>query len=210
MEIHMIDTIIRIAHKAAFASLAMACWLPAYAADHNDPPAVRDDSPFDIADLYAWHQGNKLVAILTHGGPAAPVAGQTGVFNNTATYRVNIDNNADNVVDISIATTFKTDVNGATTVTVTNLPGATGPISGPVETTLDAAAGLQVFAGLRDDPFFFDGQGFSDTLATGTLSFDNTRDTFAGQNVTAIVLEMDLAEATAGSNSLRVWASTER
>ena len=59
---------------------------------------------------------------------------------------------------------------------------------------------------------FFDLDGFRATLATGTLSFVNSRDSFAGTNLTAVVLEMPLSAATlAGSApNLRIWAASAR
>jgi hypothetical protein len=89
-------------------------------------------------------------------------------------------------------------------------PGASGPVIGPVEKKIDGGLNARVYAGLRDDPFFFDLEGFRNTLATGTLSFDGSRDTFAGSNCTAIVLEMDLAAAQAGGATLQLWATTAR
>jgi hypothetical protein len=69
--------------------------------------------------------------------------------------------------------------------------------------------GVKVWAGLFDDPFFFDLQGFRDTLNTGTLSFDSERDFFAGQNLTAVVIEIpkDLIDTGA---PVDVWGATAR
>jgi hypothetical protein len=93
---------------------------------------------------------------------------------------------------------------------VDNLPGWPDPIVGKVNSLIRRGNDLAVFAGLRDDPFFFDLEGFLETLATGTLSFDGTRDSVAGLNATAIVLEMDLTAALDGGSSLNVWATTAR
>ena len=65
--------------------------------------------------------------------------------------------------------------------------------------------GFVLWAGLVDDPFFFDAQGFEDTLATESLSFTGT-DAFEGRNVMAIVLESPPAKFT----GVRAWASTSR
>ena len=82
--------------------------------------------------------------------------------------------------------------------------------AGGVEETLEGAGGAQLFAGLRDDPFFFDFQGFGDTLATGQIMFDADRDSFAGTNVTALVVEMDLDDALDGESTLSMWATASR
>ena len=98
---------------------------------------------------------------------------------------------------------------GGSGIQVINLPGAGAAVSGPVEQVIPVAGG-QIYAGLRDDPFFFDLEGFTDTVTTGVLSFDSTRDSLAGTNVTSIVLEMDLGAATKGSESLQIWATSNR
>jgi hypothetical protein len=90
------------------------------------------------------------------------------------------------------------------------LPGAPGPVTGRVNKKITVADNVRVFGGLRDDPFFFDLEGFRNTLMTGTLSFDSNRDTFAGLNVTAIAMEMDLTAALNGGSSLNGWATTSR
>jgi hypothetical protein len=94
-------------------------------------------------------------------------------------------------------------------VQVTGLPGGDSVASGPVETVFEAGGGLQVYAGLRDDPFFFDLQGYLDTLSTGTLSFTAT-DFFTGLNVTAIVLEIKASTVAEDSEEIQVWATTGR
>jgi hypothetical protein len=83
-------------------------------------------------------------------------------------------------------------------------------VEGPVDTVIDAGNGLRVFAGPREDPFFFDLDGFQATLMSGTLMFDNTNDTFAGTNVTAIIVEMDAAAAADGATDIQVWATSGR
>ena len=73
---------------------------------------------------------------------------------------------------------------------------------------LNDGRGNRVYTGLRDDPFFFDLEGFKTTMHSGALSFDHQRDSAAGTNATAIVLEMDANEATGRSGSVNLWATT--
>ncbi|NJO13780.1 MAG: DUF4331 domain-containing protein [Rhizobiales bacterium] len=84
-----------------------------------------------------------------------------------------------------------------------------GDLTGPVETTL-TRDGVRVRAGLFDDPFFFDLQGFRETQSTGTLSFRNNRDFFAGTNLTAVVIEIPRSRLANGTNPLDIWAETAR
>lgn len=185
----------------------------ATAADHVEAPGTAADNAADIADVYAWHSGDKLVAVVTVAGRAA--ASATGpVYDEDVLYTVHIDRDGDNDSDIDVHTRFGRNGAGAWGVKVENLPGAKNPVIGPVDSEIDATApsgqALKVFAGWREDPFFFDLDGFVQTKTTGTLSFSNTRDFFAGLNVTALVLEMDLSDALGGGSELQLWATTGR
>ena len=185
----------------------------AWGADHLDPPdrVNADTASSDIADLYAWHQGSgndrSLVIVVTYGGPLA--SGSAITFDPNVLYTIHLDNTGNNQPDQSIYVRFAQNIAGDWGVQVINLPGATGPVVGAANTTIDMG-NTKIFTGLRDDPFFFDLGGFTDTLATGTLSFDPTRDFFAGSNVYSIVLEMPLQAALGVGNSLNVWATTAR
>lgn len=189
---------------------ASLCSLLFIAADHAEAPATRASPAADINDLYVWadNDSGRLIVILTYGGIQAPAAGQSALFNNEFLYSIHIDTNDDNLPDRSTHIRFGFDPNGNAGVRIDGLPGTTDPIIGAVETVLSAGGGRQVFTGLREDPFFFDLTGFNQTLNTGTLAFDSTRDDFAGNNVSAIVLEMDLNAATGGAPTIAVWATT--
>jgi hypothetical protein len=94
-------------------------------------------------------------------------------------------------------------------VQVSGLPGVTGgKIEGPVETNL-TKDGVTVRAGLVDDPFFFDLQGFRTTQSTGNLAIQNNRDFFAGQNDSAIIIEIP-RDRLGGTNAVDIWSTTAR
>jgi hypothetical protein len=78
-----------------------------------------------------------------------------------------------------------------------------------VEQTL-TRNGILARAGLYDDPFFFDLQGFRETRSTGTLSFVNTRSFFTGQNDTAMVLQIPRRLVENGSNQINIWVTSAR
>ena len=193
---------------AAALGLSLAGPTAAMAADHAEAPVAAADPATDLADLYAWHtDDDTLVAAITFGGLGAP--GDEATYDADALYGIHIDNDGDNIADIVIWARFGQDDQGNWGVQVTNLPGTSAPIVGAVEQVTAVPGGL-IYAGLRDDPFFFDLQGFNDTATTGVLSFDNSRDSLAGTNVTSLVLEMDLASALEGSDGLQIWATTSR
>jgi hypothetical protein len=77
--------------------------------------------------------------------------------------------------------------------------------------------GIKAFAGRRDDPFFFNLTGFLNILDIGGQSFvgcggPNSHpetDTFKGQNVSSIVLELPSKLLEGGGDSkIGVWATT--
>ena len=196
----------------AVAAVTGACLGNPTAADHNDPPSRvgTNIDAADIADLYAWHSADKLTLVLTFAGPAAPAAGQAGMYDPDVLYGLHIDSNGDHQPDSEIWVRFAQNDLGAWGVQLVGLPGEAGAVQGAVDTELNGAGGAKVWTGLRDDPFFFDLQGFTDTLNTGALSFMSTRDSFEGLNATAVVIEVPLAAALAGGTNLSLWATSSR
>lgn len=121
---------------------------------------------------------------------------------------MHIDQDGDLEPDVNLEARFGPNAAGDWGLQVTGVPSQAEPLSGPVETTLEAD-GTRAWAGLRDDPFFFDLAGYTDTLTTGTLAFDGTRDSFAGVNVVAIVIETPISNVAAGG-PIQTWATTAR
>ena len=69
--------------------------------------------------------------------------------------------------------------------------------------------GMKVFAGPRDDPFFFDLAQFKKILGGTATGFNNPgTDTFAGTNVMSIVIE--LPKSALGTGSVNIWATANR
>jgi hypothetical protein len=203
-----------------------------HAADHLDPPARTDpmssgmDRNADIADVYAWHQGDAasrtLVVILSFAGPNAPMAGQRMPCDPAVLYGIHIDNTNDGAADVNMYARMAQDEQMNCFVQWTGVPGTTGPVVTPAEYTR-TFNGTRLYAGLRDDAFFFDLQGFRETLmvagdpatpvGVGTsrgIRMTNDRDFFAGKNTSALVLEMPIAGALGMGTSIRVWGTTAR
>lgn len=185
----------------------------ANAADHNDPSTRVGNSqglPEDIADLFVWNtdtlanDGNMVMA-LTFGGPVATTdfAGDRDVI-----YGLHIDSDADNEADVNVWIRFAQNGEGEWGFRIENLPGTSGPVVGRVGAVTDLG-GAKIFAGVRDDPFFFDLEGFGATVATGTLAFQNDRDFFAGLNVSTVIVEVPI-RALPGDGPFNFWATTGR
>lgn len=174
----------------------------ALAADHLEAPAVQMDGSTDLADLFLFQapDASNSVMILTVN-PFAGSGNSGTTFNENASYQFQFDNDGDNVADVTYSTTFSAPVAGVQTyqvqrqgVTIAN--GTTGVATSTTN-------GGQVQAGNFDDPFFFDLNGFNN-------GFNFTgNDTFAGADVSAIVLEVPSADFINGSNNVGAQAVTE-
>ncbi|WP_260482308.1 DUF4331 domain-containing protein [Sphingomicrobium flavum] len=191
---------------------------PTLAADHLDPPQRTDpsvddtpDRAADIADIYTFFDDQTTKLILTFAGPVPTDAAAT--FDPDVRYYINVSTQEPRTEsNTRIQIQFGEDAvqpGDQFGIRVSGLPGVTGDIIGPVETDLEEQ-GVKVRAGLYDDPFFFDLQGFRETLDTGDLSFDSSRDFFAGQNITAVVIEIPNANISNGNNVIDVWTETLR
>lgn len=180
----------------------------ASASDHQEAPATAEDPAADLGDFYAWPTDHETVVLaVTYAGYATPSAAP--VYDANVLYRLHISNDGDAVAEHTIDVRFGDNAAGDWGVSVGGLPGG-DMITGPVQQVLEGDAGSLVFAGLRDDPFFFDLEGLQDTLTTGDLSFDAGRDFAAFQNTNAIVVEVPIATIGGDSTALRLWATTAR
>lgn len=221
-----------------FASVALS--VAVMSADHSESPGALADPAADLADIFFFPSPEnplRMVGAITFGGRPAPAARIDQAFycDPNVLYAFNIDRaNAagafDNAPDIVIFARFTAGAAGACTVQLRNVPGAggtfSGAVSGAVDTIFLSPGGMRAFAGLRNDPFFFDAQGYNALIATfaaagqsGNLvaSFNlggPRRDSFANRNISAIVFEMDintLSPMVGGVRpSIRMWGTTAR
>jgi hypothetical protein len=205
---------------------------PVDAADHRDGMATTDDPLADIADVYAWHTGKDgtIVVVLTFNG--VQLAGTDPTYDANTLYTIHIDNTGnpanksglmpmdnDNESDIQIQVRFGQNALLEWGVQVENLPGSDATFSGPVDMELAGGGVTRAYAGVFEDPFFFDLEGFNmtrdnllDDADPADNAFDPTRDFFATTNVNAIVLEMDAAAAVNANadNWVQIWATAGR
>lgn len=140
----------------------------AIASDHQDTPEVELSPRMDINDVYAFPGSapDRTVLVLTTSSPITPAQGATAAFDPNLLYQLKIDNTGDAVEDRVIQFTFR----GTGTDQVVEMRGPVAPpsigvrsmvadvqpaVSGRINSTLQGG-GVQLFAGLRDDPFFLD------------------------------------------------------
>lgn len=196
-----------------------------YAADHIDAPAVTNQTT-DITDLYVFRaqDPNNLVFVANTQGLASPANTASLAFDENTLLEFNIDKNGDNIEDLVIqckydAASNKMQVYGPV------VPSGTGSRSklegnptADVEVTpyggnaiiSTGSSGIKVFAGPRDDPFFFDLNKFKEILAGTATGFNNPGiDAFAGTNVLSLVLEVPKS-LLAASGNINVWLETKK
>lgn len=196
------------------------------AADHRDSAVLTASPAQDIADVYSFQSPANpanIVLAMTVSGFIPPAEVATAAFDPDVLYQFKIDTNGDAREDLVIqafatgsATNQVMHFIGPTapslTGTMSRLVNGRGIMSVRVSTgaapAVTATQGMNVFAGVRDDPFFFDLVRFNAIIAGQETSFrDPGLDTFAGFNVLALVVEFPKSLlGTAGS--IGVWATT--
>jgi hypothetical protein len=197
-----------------------------YAADHADTPAVTGQAS-DITDLYVFRgqNTNNLVFVGNTQGLLSPGSTATAKFDENTIIQFSIDNNNDNIEDQVIQCKYdaasntmlvygpvapsetgtRSKLEGSATATVAVTPyGAGAPI------TSTSASGIILFAGPRDDPFFFDLDRFKMILAGTATGFTNPGvDHFAGTNVLSVVVEVPKTLITS-TGKINVWLTTRK
>jgi len=196
-----------------------------YAADHIDTPAVTNQ-PTDITDLYVFRGAdpNNLVFVANSQGLMTPAASAAAKFNENTVLEFNIDKNGDNIEDLLIqckydAASNKMQVYGPVAPSATGTKSKLeGSVTADVAVTAYGAAavtgtgstGIKVFAGPRDDPFFFDLNRYKAIIAGTATGFNNPgTDTFAGTNVMSVVVEVPKSLIGASGN-INVWLETKK
>ena len=212
---------------AAFAVTALITGGIIYAADHIDTPAVTGQSS-DITDLYVFRAQdvNNLVFVANTQGLLTPGSTAAAKFDANTVIEFNIDNNNDAIEDLVIQCKYdaasnsmqvygpilpsekgtRSKLEGTVTASATVTAYGSAPVIGT------GATGIKVFAGPRDDPFFFDLTQFKKILAgtaTGFLPVGLASDTFAGTNVLSVVVEVPKT-LLGGTGSINVWLETKK
>ena len=207
----------------ALALLATAVGI-VWAADHIDAPAVTSTTS-DITDYYAFQSPenpDNMVFVANLRGLMDPAATANASFDEQVMVEFNIDNTGDAVEDLVIQATFrdgKVQVYGPVMPMETGLISQVEPDGGRVEAEITqynesaitgAGKGMKVFAGPRDDPFFFDFAQYSEIIAGNATSFnDPGSDTFAGTNVLSVVVEVPKSMLGSAA-TLNTWVESKR
>lgn len=215
---------------AVLALLGATGWAALEAADHRDSSVLTNDKAADIADVYVFRSPanpQNLVFAMTVAGLTPPSEAGTTYFDPTVLYQWKIDNSPtpDAVEDLVIQAYvtgsgagqrihFRGPVAPVSTGTTSRIVAGRDAASVRISTTsvpnVASGNGLTVFAGIRDDPFFFDLTRFTEIVAGQQSAFrDPGVDAFAGTNVLALVAEVPI-DRLGGNPDVRVWGTTSR
>ncbi len=189
---------------AAGLALIASCGLQA--ADHQEAPGATAQLSADIGDYYAWHADGQLNLIVTFGTFSAP--GMEAAFDESVLYGMHFDTSEtpDAVSDFDLYVRFAQNVDGDWGLRVSDASD-TSLIEGAVDTVL-SGDDIAAYAGLADDPFFFNASGFNETISTGVISFDPTQDDVAGLNITVLAVQLPVETVMPGGGALQTWATT--
>src|SRR3989454_3341592 len=188
------------------------------AADHAEATGVAGDPGADIADVFAFldpNDNSKVVLALDVEGFIVPSELlNLSFFSPDVTYRFEIENTGDARPDASLEVTFSPQTSRSAPQTATirffegqghhpsfqfTAPTTVQTLNGtpnPFVVTTDPNTDVSFFAGLTDDPFYFDIVGFnrfvSSVLAGSPdpTQLQRARDSFAGYNIHMIALRV--------------------
>ncbi len=190
--------------RLAGLALSLAC-TASFAADHRDGTLAISDPSADLNDVYLFTNPNdasELVAILTFH-PDAP---RNVRFSDAVEYRMHFDNGTANGRN-TVTCTFPDGVS----VSCSGL-GDTLSVQGPIERNI-SNGDIRVFAGLRDDPFFFDGPAFNRTRADVAPRFtDPGVNSFGNFNTLILAVGIKHTRLTNGGANpvLQMYSSSNR
>lgn len=211
------------------------------ASDHQDTVEVEIQQLPDINDVYAFpgSNANRIALAVTTASPVTPAQSPTIGFDPAVLYQIKVDRTGDAVEDL----VFQLQFVGTGRNQTVNLYGPAAPnsvgrdntllagpprLSGPTNTVLGKPSGIQLQAGLFEDPFFIDLEQFFRIIpdrrpARGPLSplpvpatsFRNPGiDFLRGINALGIVIELPeellLGNAPGADPKIGVWATTSK
>jgi Domain of unknown function (DUF4331) len=215
-------------------ALALPTAPPIIAADHAESTSVAGDPGADLADVFTFldpNDNSKVVLAMDVEGFVVPSELlNLSFFSPDVTFRFEIENTGDAIADQTVDVTFfpQTSRSQAQTATIKLPNGVTFTAPTTVQTlagtanpfvvTNDPSTGVSFFAGLTDDPFFFDIVGFNRFVGSvlagkpDPTKLQRNRDSFAGYNIHMIALSVPawMLRGSANNNVIGVNGITLR
>ena len=216
----------------------------AFSSDHADTPQIAAAPGTDLSDVFLFPSptdSTKVVLGLCVSPLITP--GEGRYFDPNVLYQFKIDNTGDGVEDLVIQARFSgsgasqtVSIAGPAAPIITgteNKQLSTYSVTGTFNTEFSPATGIKVFAGKREDPFFFDLEQFfkilpdrqtplkADALPAGqdpnapqSTTFrapGAAKDFLAGYNVLSIVVELPKSMLRGTANGkIAVWCTTSK
>jgi hypothetical protein len=226
----------------------------------NGYDVATGDPSADIADLFAWYtgeKGNPQSVVLALTWRVDPTEAKEHAFDPSVAYGIHIDTTNHGLLDVhadladgitlgsKLHTKATNDIvvwfgesktkKGQWGLLVNGIPGVDHEVVGPVGKVLQPAPGVKIVAGLFDDPFFADLDGFFNAISvalgnrpgnpslpldrfhridpktqhlTRPFGYPENVDGFARQNMHAVVIE--LPASAFPTRHLKVWGTTDR
>ncbi len=144
-----------------------------YASDHADTPEIAAAPGTDLTDVYIFPSpanANNVVLVMNVHPLITPSTKNSTQFDPNVLYQFKIDNNLDGREDRVIQAWFDgTGAGQQVHIAGPKVPFAAGTANvklrgydtvGTFGSTFSPTAGMQVFTGVREDPFFFDLEQF--------------------------------------------------
>ncbi len=214
---------------------------PLRAADHRDAPAVDGAGEGDITDVFAFldpSNSTRLILAMGVNPVAVPFLIQSYRFSPDFLYQFKLDLSGSYKEDLVVQFKFENTDSGQTAHVRIGVPdagyvgasnlylkNAPSQFDIPTGTMVGDPNDIQVFTGLRDDPFVLDGQFFRIVansqdvfrdipasplghLRGRPLRADNTSglDTFAGFNASFMVIAIPVSWL-GGANIVNIWGT---
>jgi hypothetical protein len=219
--------------------------------DHADTPAIAASPGLDLTDVFIFPSpvDSTKVVLVMNVHPLIVSGVTSTVFDPNVLYQFKIANKgsaAAPVENLVIQAKFTgTGTNQTVQIAGPIAPTMTGtqsvfqtpdPTSGAINTIFTTSTGIKVFAGTREDPFFFDLEAFFNVLPDRGTTLPTpigrpapanpdqpqsttfnapgvATDTLKGYNVLTIVLEMPrtmLTNGGDGTGKIRLWCTTSK
>ena len=144
-----------------------------YASDHADTPQIAAAPGTDLTDVYIFPSpanANNVVLAMNVHPLITPSTKNSTTFDPNVLYQFKIDNDLDGKEDRVIQVWFEgtgpTQIVHVAGPAVPNSQGTTNTalhpysVTGTFGSTFSPTGGMQVFTGVREDPFFFDLEQF--------------------------------------------------
>ncbi len=197
-----------------------------FAADHAEATIAGEDPGADIGDTYIFLNPNdntRVVLAMTVAGFIVPSELMNlGFFPSGVMYRFEIENTGDPAPDRFIDVVFSQQTSRSSPQTATiyptgianksnrfSAPTTVSNFNGtPAPFVVTTNAGVSFFAGMTDDPFYFDivaTNRFTSSILAGAADatrLNRSRDSFAGYSIHSIALEFPVSALTGSAGSV--------